>query len=93
MIHFRPDQLKWEAVLAEIRRRIRDGEYRPGYPMPGAPRLAEEFEIAKRTAERVIDELKAAGEIYTIRGKGTFIADPATGGPPAEIDQGDQGSE
>lgn len=85
MIHFRPDQLKWEQVLTEIRRRIREGEYRPGYPMPGAPRLAEEFGIAKRTAERVIEELRVANEIYTVRGKGTFVSDPATGGPPEVI--------
>ncbi|MFI9576946.1 winged helix-turn-helix domain-containing protein [Microbispora rosea] len=90
MIRFRPDQLKWEQVLAEIRRRIRVGEYRPGYPMPGAPRLAEEFGVAKRTAERVIEELRAANEIYTVRGKGTFIADPKTGGPPEELEPSEE---
>jgi GntR family transcriptional regulator len=51
--------------------------------MPGAPRLAEEFGIAKR----VIAELKAANEIYAVWGKGTFVADPETGGPPVEIGQ------
>ncbi|MFD8532111.1 GntR family transcriptional regulator [Streptosporangium canum] len=93
MIQFRPDQLKWQAVLTEVRRRIREGEYRPGYPMPGAPRLAEEFGIAKRTAERVIAELKAANEIYAVWGKGTFVSDPATGGPPANVDQGSKEDE
>ncbi|WP_433224456.1 GntR family transcriptional regulator [Microtetraspora malaysiensis] len=88
-MRYRPDQLIWEQVLNEVRRRIRDGEYRPGYPMPGVPRMAEEFGVAKRTAEKVVAELRAAGEIYTVRGKGTFVADPETGGPPAVLDVDD----
>ncbi|GAA3136766.1 hypothetical protein GCM10010466_29490 [Planomonospora alba] len=90
MINFRPDRLIWQQVLEEIRRRIEAGEYRPGYPMPGAPRLADEFGIAKRTAERVISELKAAGDVYTIPGKGTFVADPVTKAPPESVDLPDE---
>ncbi|WP_405088205.1 GntR family transcriptional regulator [Microbispora sp. NBC_01389] len=82
MIEFRPDQLKWEAVLEEIRRRIRTGEYQVGHPIPGEPRMAEEFGIAKGTARRVINELLKAGDVYTVLGKGTFVADPETGAPP-----------
>ncbi len=82
VIEFRPDQLKWEAVLEEIRRRIRTGEYQVGHPVPGEPRMAEEFGIAKGTARRVINELLKAGDVYTVLGKGTFVADPETGGPP-----------
>ncbi|GGP84425.1 hypothetical protein GCM10010140_11920 [Streptosporangium pseudovulgare] len=80
-------------MLSGIRRRIREGEYRPGYPLPGVPRLAAEFGVAKRTAERVISELKANGEVYAVRGKGTFVSDPETGGPPEVIEpvQGNEG--
>jgi GntR family transcriptional regulator len=82
VIEFRPDQLKWEAVREEIRRRIKTGEYKPGHPIPGEPRMADEFGISKGTARRVIRALLEAGEIYTVLGKGTFVADPETGGPP-----------
>lgn len=77
MIDFRPDELKWQAILNEMRRRIREGIYRPGHPIPGEPRLAEEFEVARGTARRVINELLAAGDVYSIHGKGTFVSAPS----------------
>lgn len=82
MIEFRPDQLKWEAVRDEIRRRIKAGDYKPGHPIPGEPRMADEFDVSKGTARRVIRALLESGEIYTVLGKGTFVSDPETGGPP-----------
>lgn len=74
MIEFQPDQLKWQAVLEEVRRRIRDGEYQAGMPIPGEPRMAEEFDVSKGTARRVINALLESGEVYTVMGKGTFVA-------------------
>ncbi|MGW5156022.1 hypothetical protein ACWEPN_11145 [Nonomuraea wenchangensis] len=44
--------------------------------------MAEEFGIAKGTARRVINELLKAGDVYTVLGKGTFVADPETRSPP-----------
>lgn len=85
MIDFRPDQPKSEQVLAEMRRRIKEGHYKPGYPVPGEPRMAEEFGIARRTARKVINALIAEGLVYTVRNIGTFAADPNTGGPPEQI--------
>ncbi|MGW0589035.1 winged helix-turn-helix domain-containing protein [Streptosporangium sp. NPDC002607] len=67
VIHFRPDQPKSEQVLNEIRRRIQAGDYKPGYPIPGEPRMAEEFGIARRTARKVINALIAEGLVYTVR--------------------------
>ncbi|MFI6811884.1 winged helix-turn-helix domain-containing protein [Nonomuraea sp. NPDC050328] len=86
VIHFRPDQPKSEQVLDEMRRRIRAGDYKPGYPIPGEPRMAEEFGIARRTARKVLDALIAEGLVYTVRNIGTFVADPKTGGPPEHIE-------
>ncbi|MFJ2030543.1 winged helix-turn-helix domain-containing protein [Streptosporangium sp. NPDC087985] len=89
MIHFRPDQPKSEQVLTEMRRRIQTGDYKPGYPVPGEPRMAEEFGIARRTARKVINALIAERLVYTVRNIGTFVADPQTGGPPERIEPGD----
>ncbi|MEV8630708.1 winged helix-turn-helix domain-containing protein [Streptosporangium sp. NPDC051023] len=86
MIHFRPDQPKSEQVLAEMRRRIQAGDYKPGRPIPGEPRMAEEFGIARRTARKVINALIAEGLVYTVKNIGTFVADPKTGGPPEHIE-------
>jgi DNA-binding GntR family transcriptional regulator len=79
VIEFRPDELKWQAILNEIRRRIREGQYQPGHPIPGEPRLAEEFGVARGTARRVINELLESGEVYSIHGKGTFVTAPENG--------------
>jgi DNA-binding GntR family transcriptional regulator len=73
MMDFAPGEYVWQQVLREMRRRIAAGEYRPGYPIPGAPRLAAEFGVARRTAQRVLDVLKESGEVYTLTGKGTFV--------------------
>lgn len=73
-MEIRPGQYVWAQVVEEMRRRIREGEYQSGHPIPGAPRLASEFEIAKGTAQRVLEVLREEGLIYTLVGKGTFVA-------------------
>ncbi|WP_405140661.1 winged helix-turn-helix domain-containing protein [Sphaerisporangium sp. NBC_01403] len=85
MIDFRPDQPKSEQVLTEMRRRIKAGVYKPGHPIPGEPRMAQEFGIARRTARKVINALLDEGLIYTVKNIGTFAADPSTGQPPEQI--------
>ncbi|GAA0917228.1 GntR family transcriptional regulator [Nonomuraea longicatena] len=73
MIEFRPDLSKYEQVAAEIRRRIKTGVYQPGMPIPGEPRLAAEFGIARRTARKVLELLIEDGDVYTVRSIGTFV--------------------
>lgn len=73
---FKPDELRWQAVADEIRRRITAGEYRPGMPIPGEPRLAVELGISKGTARRALNALLADGTLYTVIGKGTFVSHP-----------------
>ncbi|TXK35131.1 winged helix-turn-helix domain-containing protein [Nonomuraea sp. C10] len=73
---FKPDELRWQAVVNEIRRRIEVGEYRPGMPVPGEPRLAVELGVSKGTARRALNALIADGTLYTVLGKGTFVGHP-----------------
>ncbi|GAA3473872.1 hypothetical protein GCM10018965_084250 [Nonomuraea roseola] len=58
----------------EVRRRIAAGIYKPRHPIPGEPRLAEEFGMAKGTARKAINALLEAGDVYTVLGKGTFVS-------------------
>jgi DNA-binding GntR family transcriptional regulator len=74
---FRPDELRWQAVANEIRRRIAEGVYQPGMPVPGEPRLAVEFGVAKGTARRALNALLADGTLYSVLGKGTFVSPPS----------------
>ncbi|MBE1587956.1 GntR family transcriptional regulator [Nonomuraea angiospora] len=74
---FNPDELRWQAVVNEIRRRIAEGEYRPGMPVPGEPRLAVELGVSKGTARRALNALLADGTLYSVLGKGTFVSRPS----------------
>ncbi|MFG1618000.1 GntR family transcriptional regulator [Nonomuraea wenchangensis] len=73
---FKPDELRWQAVADEIRRRIAEGVYRPGMPLPGEPRLAVELGVSKGTARRALNALLADGTLYSVLGKGTFVSQP-----------------
>ncbi|MEZ7127629.1 GntR family transcriptional regulator [Nonomuraea sp. AD125B] len=73
---FKPDELRWQAVADEIRRRIADGVYRPRMPVPGEPRLAVELGVSKGTARRALNALLADGTLYSVLGKGTFVSQP-----------------
>jgi DNA-binding GntR family transcriptional regulator len=71
---FKPDELRWQAVADEIRRRIAEGVYQPGMPVPGEPRLAVELGVSKGTARRALNALLADGTLYSVLGKGTFVS-------------------
>jgi GntR family transcriptional regulator len=73
---FKPDELRWQAVAEEIRRRIAAGVYQAGMPVPGEPRLAVELGVSKGTARRALNALLADGTLYSVLGKGTFVSPP-----------------
>lgn len=43
-------------------------------PIPAESRLAEEYGVARLTARRAVRELRERGLVYTVQGKGTFVA-------------------
>ena len=45
-------------------------------PIPAESRLAEEYGVARLTARRAVRELRERGLVYTVQGKGTFVAAP-----------------
>jgi DNA-binding transcriptional regulator YhcF (GntR family) len=64
---------KGATILAALRSRISDGEYRPGYNLPPQRALAEEFEVSRDTIQRVLEELKTEGWIESRRGSGSKV--------------------
>lgn len=64
-------QLK-EAILEKIAK----GTWTIDGPIPPEPELCNEFEVSRITVRRAISELVHEGKLYTIQGKGTFIARP-----------------
>lgn len=60
------------ADSAEIRRRIKSGEYKPGYRLTQNT-LAQEFGVAPNTVRKALADLRGRGLIYTRLRLGSFV--------------------
>ena len=62
--------------LADILRRdIENGTHKPGTMLPSMDDLASQFHLNKATVRQAIAELTAAGLVYSVPAKGTFVAE------------------
>src|SRR5690242_19167805 len=81
----------YQHAADELRREIKQGRFKPGQQMPSVRELQERFKVANMTARSALNVLRDEGLIYTIHGRGSFVADigDQTGGftvdytPPA----------
>lgn len=64
---------KYAQVIAELQRRIENGEYPPGSLLPSENQLSAEFSIARPTVVRALRILRSEGWIETQQGKGSFV--------------------
>ncbi|MGW2901976.1 winged helix-turn-helix domain-containing protein [Streptomyces sp. NPDC001204] len=62
-------------MAEEIKRRILAGEYKPGERVPGTVSIASEFNVSQSTASRAVTSLRAQGLVYTVSGRGSFVAE------------------
>ncbi|WP_103255820.1 GntR family transcriptional regulator [Tabrizicola aquatica] len=67
--------LGWEAIRAEVLRRIRARDWPPGGLIPGEEALAEEFGVARATVNRALRDLAEAGVIERKKRAGTRVAE------------------
>ncbi|MFI0220171.1 GntR family transcriptional regulator [Streptomyces lydicus] len=65
-------------VAAHFRRQIQDGTLRPGDDMPSFEQVAEQFGVARTTANRAYRMLKMEGLTLTRPGKKTIVAGPVS---------------
>ena len=65
----------WEAVRAEVLRRIRARQWPPGGLIPGEEALASEFGVARATVNRALTALAEAGVIERKKRAGTRVAE------------------
>ncbi|GAB3457488.1 hypothetical protein GCM10027570_40060 [Streptomonospora sediminis] len=56
-----------------VRRRIKDGTYRPNQRVPSESQLCEEFNVSRRTVRAAYAILLEEGLIVTSPGRGTFV--------------------
>lgn len=64
----------YEQITRQLRAKIVSGELTAGQALPSMRLLARELRISVITTKRAYDELEAEGFIYTLPGKGSFVA-------------------
>jgi GntR family histidine utilization transcriptional repressor len=69
-----PQFTGWQAIQAEVLRRIHAREWPPGQVIPGEVALAAEFGCARATVNRALQALAEAGMLERRRKAGTRVA-------------------
>ena len=65
----------YEQIYSQIRAQIIAGILQAGDALPSIRALAKDLRISVITTKRAYDELEAGGFIYTVAGKGCFVAE------------------
>ena len=65
----------YEQITNQIKSAILSGELQEGAAIPSMRNLAKELQISVITTKRAYEELEKAGFIYSIVGKGSFVAE------------------
>jgi GntR family transcriptional regulator len=73
-----PDPI-YRQIAAVLAGRIADGTYAPNRAIPSAAAIAQEFGVARRTANQAVDVLKADGLVRGVRGRGVFVVPQESG--------------
>lgn len=64
----------YEQIVTQIKNLILSGELQEGYALPSMRLLAKELRISVITTKRAYEELEREGFIYSVTGKGSFVA-------------------
>ena len=64
----------YDQIFTQIKGQILSGELRADESLPSIRGLAKDLRISVITTKRAYDELERAGYIYTVPGKGSFVA-------------------
>jgi GntR family transcriptional regulator len=66
---------KYQRIADELRRRIRDGRYKPNTRIPAETELTEQFSVSLPTVRQALAALRAEGLVESRQGIGTFVKD------------------
>lgn len=64
-------------TAAELAREILEGKLPPGERLPSEEKLCERFQVSRTVVREAIQQLRGRGLIRTLKGSGSFIADPS----------------
>ena len=65
----------YEQICTQIKAQIIAGKLAPGAALPSIRTLAKDLRVSVITTKRAYDELEADGFLYTVAGKGCFVAE------------------
>ena len=65
----------YDQIYSQIKAQIIAGKLAPGEALPSIRSLAKDLRISVITTKRAYDELEADGFLYTVAGKGCFVAE------------------
>ena len=65
----------YEQIYSQLKAQIIAGVLTPGDALPSIRALAKELKISVITTKRAYAELEAEGFLYTVAGKGCFVAE------------------
>ena len=68
------DRPIYEQIYVQIKAAILRGECAEGEALPSIRALAKELRISVITTKRAFDDLERDGFVYTVPGKGSFVA-------------------
>ncbi|MET7795953.1 GntR family transcriptional regulator [Streptomyces decoyicus] len=95
----------YQQAADEIRGDIEAGRLQPGQQLPSHRELQERFNIANMTARSALRVLREEGLIYTVQGRGSYVADKpgehsgdaeaarVKGGPPQKVEVDPEGGQ
>lgn len=78
LINNRNNKPIYEQIYAQLKLQIINGELKEDEALPSIRSLAKDLRISVITTKRAYEELERDGFIYTIAGKGCFVAQKNT---------------
>lgn len=69
---------KYGRIFQELSARIQNGGLAPGEQLPVSRELAEQYQTSILTVRQAIAELVKNGLVYSVQGKGVFVAAPSS---------------
>ncbi|MDE0305168.1 MAG: GntR family transcriptional regulator [Albidovulum sp.] len=68
---------RYSILAEELRRRIRDGEFKPGDKLPSEAQLCSAYGLSRGTVVKALEKLVADGVVHRRQGVGRFVARPS----------------
>ena len=74
ILDYRDTRPLYEQIVAKFQMLILSGALEPNSRMPSVRSLAVELSINPNTIQRAYNELERTGFLYTVKGKGNYVA-------------------